>query len=141
MAATLIVADLHLEKGTSYATRGVLLPPYDTRTTLARLAEAIGPRVRRVICLGDSFHDGDGPERLSPADTATLHTLVERHDWIWIAGNHDPVLPAMLGGRTVVGELRNSTLWCCATKRKPAPPARLAAIIIRNRISMCAAGA
>lgn len=104
--ATLIVADLHFEKGTSYATRGVLLPPYDTRTTLARLAAAIGPRVERVICLGDSFHDGDGPARLSASDAAALQALVERHDWIWIAGNHDPILPAMLGGRTVVGELR-----------------------------------
>ena len=105
-AATLIVADLHFEKGTSYATRGVLLPPYDTRTTLARLAAAIGPRVKRVVCLGDSFHDGDGPERLSEGDATALRALVERHDWIWIAGNHDPILPAMLGGRTVVGELR-----------------------------------
>jgi uncharacterized protein len=105
-AATLIVADLHLEKGTSYATRGVLLPPYDTRATLAHLAEAIGPRVRRVICLGDSFHDGNGPERLLPGDAAALGALVERHDWIWIAGNHDPILPAMLGGRTIVGEFR-----------------------------------
>jgi uncharacterized protein len=105
-AATLIVADLHLEKGTSYATRGVLLPPYDTRATLARLAEAIGPRVKRVICLGDSFHDGDGPERLSQADAAALRALVKHHDWIWIAGNHDPVLPATLGGRTVIGELQ-----------------------------------
>jgi uncharacterized protein len=104
--ATLIVADLHFEKGSSYATRGVLLPPYDTRATLARLAEAIGPRVRRVICLGDSFHDGNGPERLSQADAAALRALVERHEWIWITGNHDPVLPAIIGGQTIIGELR-----------------------------------
>lgn len=109
-AETLIVADLHLEKGTSYATRGVLLPPYDTRTTLTRLAAAIGPRVRRVICLGDSFHDGDGPERLSQADAAALRALVERHDWIWITGNHDPALPGMLGGRTLIGELHLDAL-------------------------------
>lgn len=109
-AATLIVADLHLEKGTSYAQRGVLLPPYDTRSTLDRLAAAIGPRVERVICLGDSFHDGDGPERLSPSDASALRELVERHDWIWIAGNHDPILPAMLGGRAMVGELRLDAL-------------------------------
>jgi uncharacterized protein len=109
-AATLIVADLHFEKGTSYATRGVLLPPYDTRTTLARLAAAIGPQVRRVICLGDSFHDGNGPERLSQDDAAALRSLVERHDWIWIAGNHDPVLPPVIGGRTIIGELRLDSL-------------------------------
>jgi hypothetical protein len=104
--ATLIVADLHFEKGSSYATRGVLLPPYDTRATLARLAEAIGPRVRRVICLGDSFHDRNGPARLAQDDAAALHTLVERHEWIWITGNHDPILPATIGGQTIVGEFQ-----------------------------------
>jgi uncharacterized protein len=105
-ASSLIFADLHLEKGTSFARRGVLLPPYDTRTTLARLATAIGPRVHRVICLGDSFHDGDGPDRLAPSDVIALRALVETHEWIWVTGNHDPVLPAMLGGRTIAGELR-----------------------------------
>jgi uncharacterized protein len=105
-ASSLIFADLHLEKGTSFARRGVLLPPYDTRTTLARLATAIGPRVHRVICLGDSFHDGDGPDRLAPSDVIALRALVETHEWIWVTGNHDPVLPAMLGGRTITGELR-----------------------------------
>jgi uncharacterized protein len=105
-ASSLIFADLHLEKGTSFARRGVLLPPYDTRTTLARLATAIGPRVHRVICLGDSFHDGDGPDRLMPSDAIALRALVETHEWIWVTGNHDPVLPAMLGGRTIAGELR-----------------------------------
>lgn len=104
-AAALIVADLHLEKGSSYATRGVLLPPYDTRTTLARLAAAIGPRVRRVICLGDSFHDGDGPTRLADDDIRALRELVDAREWLWIAGNHDPAPPEELGGQVVIGEL------------------------------------
>ena len=33
----LVVSDLHLEKGSSFATRGVLLPPWDTAATLGRL--------------------------------------------------------------------------------------------------------
>ena len=37
----LAVADLHLEKGSAFAARGVLLPPYDTTATLARLAKLI----------------------------------------------------------------------------------------------------
>jgi DNA ligase-associated metallophosphoesterase len=87
----LIVADLHLEKGSSYATRGVLLPPYDTAATLGRLAELIGRYApTAVIALGDSFHDGDGPMRLGDADRAALLALQRGRDWLWVAGNHDP---------------------------------------------------
>jgi DNA ligase-associated metallophosphoesterase len=86
----LAVADLHLEKGSSYARRGVLLPPYDTAATLGRLALVMtryAPRV--VIALGDSFHDDDGAGRVAAADRAALAALQRGRDWIWIAGNHD----------------------------------------------------
>ena len=87
----LIVADLHLEKGSSYANRGVLLPPYDTAATLARLAELVARYApQAVIALGDSFHDGDGPARLGDADRAALLALQRGRDWLWVAGNHDP---------------------------------------------------
>jgi DNA ligase-associated metallophosphoesterase len=98
----LVVADLHLEKGSSFAARGVLLPPYDTAATLSRLARLIAcyaPRV--VIALGDSFHDGDGPARLAPPDRASLQTLQRGRDWLWIAGNHDPEPCARIGGEFV----------------------------------------
>jgi uncharacterized protein len=87
----LAVSDLHFEKGSSFATRGMLLPPYDTAATLQRLGRLIdmySPRV--VIALGDSFHDGGGPARLSAPDRSTLKELQRGRDWIWIAGNHDP---------------------------------------------------
>jgi DNA ligase-associated metallophosphoesterase len=95
----LVIADLHLEKGSAFAKRGVLLPPYDTATTLARLARLIeryAPRL--VIALGDSFHDSDGPLRMAGADRAALKTLQRGRDWIWIAGNHDPELRGGIGG-------------------------------------------
>ncbi len=98
----LVVSDLHLEKGSSFALRGVLLPPYDTIATLGRLAGVIArhdPRV--VIALGDSFHDRDAHARLSEADRATLTALQSGRDWIWISGNHDPALPSYLGGAIV----------------------------------------
>jgi DNA ligase-associated metallophosphoesterase len=98
--ALLVVADLHLEKGSAYAARGVLLPPYDTSATLARLArlvERYAPRV--VVALGDSFHDGGGPARIGAADRATLAALQRGRDWIWIAGNHDPDPADGIGGR------------------------------------------
>ena len=96
----LAVADLHLEKGSSFAARGVLLPPYDTAATLARLAALIAryaPRV--VVALGDSFHDGRGPARLADTDRATLRSLQRGRDWVWIAGNHDPDPAEGIGGR------------------------------------------
>lgn len=97
---TLVVADLHLEKGSSLARRGSLLPPYDTAATLARLAEIIAFHApRRVVALGDSFHDRHGPERLLGADRGALAALVAGRDWTWVVGNHDPVLPAAIGGR------------------------------------------
>jgi hypothetical protein len=95
----LVVSDLHLEKGSSFAARGVLLPPYDTLATLSRLAVVIArhdPRV--VIALGDSFHDREAHARLSADDRDALVALQSRRDWIWISGNHDPAIPSDLGG-------------------------------------------
>jgi uncharacterized protein len=95
----LVVADLHLEKGSSFASRGVLLPPYDTAATVARLAAAMARHdPRMVIALGDSFHDRAAHERLSSADRRAVTALQARRDWIWISGNHDPALPADVGG-------------------------------------------
>jgi len=106
-ARALVVADLHLEKGTSYAADGALLPPYDTRATLDALGAAIlryDPR--QVICLGDSFHDGDGPSRLGALERKRLAALVSTRDWTWIAGNHDPAPPLSIGGKVVAGDFR-----------------------------------
>ena len=97
--SALVVADLHLEKGSSFATRGMLLPPYDTGATLARLGRAIARHAPRlVIALGDSFHDGGGPARVMPQDRATLAGLQRGRDWVWIAGNHDPDPARDIGG-------------------------------------------
>src|ERR1043166_98873 len=86
----LVVSDLHLEKGSSFAARGVLLPPYDTVATLGRLAAVIARHdPRMVIALGDSFHDRDAHERLSARDRGAITAMQVGRDWIWIAGNHD----------------------------------------------------
>jgi DNA ligase-associated metallophosphoesterase len=95
----LIVSDLHLEKGSSFAMRGVLLPPFDTAATLAQLNAVIARHnPRTVIALGDSFHDRDAHERLAADDREALAALQVRRNWIWIAGNHDPAIPRDLGG-------------------------------------------
>ena len=97
----LIVSDLHLEKGAAFARRGMMLPPYDTAATLALLGAALdryGPR--RVVCLGDSFHDRHGAALMPAPYRETLAALMAGRDWTWISGNHDPEPPAGLGGTT-----------------------------------------
>ncbi|MDO8838981.1 MAG: ligase-associated DNA damage response endonuclease PdeM [Parvibaculum sp.] len=101
----LVVADLHLEKGSAYAARGIALPPWDTRATLARLENLIARfRPRMVVALGDSFHDASADSRMAPEDAAHLARLMRGRDWIWISGNHDPAPPPQFGG-TIVAEL------------------------------------
>jgi DNA ligase-associated metallophosphoesterase len=98
---TLIVSDLHLEKGSSYAQRGSLVPPYDTGVALAALAAMIQRWApRRVVALGDSFHDEGGAARLSASDLDALAALQAGRDWLWIAGNHDPSPPPGLAGES-----------------------------------------
>lgn len=95
----LLVADLHLEKASWFATRGQMLPPYDTLATLADLEALVAATgAVEIWCLGDSFHDGEGCNRLPVAARATLTGLTARTRWTWITGNHDPVIADRCGG-------------------------------------------
>lgn len=107
----LVVSDLHLEKGSSVARRGLLVPPYDTGATLDRLGRVIAAlRPRTVVSLGDSFHDREGAARLPAPYRDRLLAMMDGRDWIWVAGNHDPDVPADLPGsvadEVAVGALR-----------------------------------
>jgi DNA ligase-associated metallophosphoesterase len=98
----LVVADLHFEKGSSYARRGQLLPPYDTGETLRRLeAEVEATAPRTVVFLGDSFHDGGGEARLSVRDAARLTAIAGGRTLVWVVGNHDADGPRVLPGEVV----------------------------------------
>jgi len=98
----LIVADLHFEKGSAYAVRGQMLPPYDSLATLAALDQAIRVTgATEIWCLGDSFHDDAASERMPPATRAHLARTVGALRWTWITGNHDPAPDSRLGGRIV----------------------------------------
>jgi len=101
----LIVADLHLEKGSAHARRGYLLPPYDTRETLHRLAQVLDRYdAATVIALGDSVHDVDACQRIGLEELEILQIMQEDREWIWVTGNHDPEIGERLGG-TVTGDI------------------------------------
>ena len=96
----LLVADLHLEKASWFARLGQFLPPYDSHATLSALAtEVERTGARRLFCLGDSFHDAFGCERLPDQARALLTELTNRLDWTWIVGNHDPGFADHCGGK------------------------------------------
>jgi DNA ligase-associated metallophosphoesterase len=96
---TLVAADLHFEKGSSRRTQRLHLPPYDTRSTLTALTTAVARwRPERLILLGDSFHDSEGPSRADAEDLDGIDRLGGETDLIWITGNHDPELDARLPG-------------------------------------------
>ena len=98
----LIVADLHLEKGSSGASRGRLLPPYDTRATLLKLAETVDRfQAEAVIALGDSLHDTGAADRICGEDLDILRIIQDEREWIWVTGNHDPHIDGKLGGDCV----------------------------------------
>ncbi|MDQ2634379.1 MAG: ligase-associated DNA damage response endonuclease PdeM [Pseudomonadota bacterium] len=98
----LCVSDLHLEKGSSLARRGMLVPPYDTAATLLRLQAVIDHyRPKIVVSLGDSFHDGEGASRLPNRMRLDLSAMMAGREWFWVSGNHDPDPPAGLPGDTV----------------------------------------
>ena len=100
-ASVLVFSDLHLEKASSYAERGQMLPPYDTGATLRRIDSLIQMlQPTTVIALGDSFHDRRAAVRMASGDVAYVRAMTGRVDWVWIEGNHDPQPPAHLGGRT-----------------------------------------
>ena len=98
----LLVADLHLEKASWFARLGQFLPPYDsvaTLTALAAVVEATG--VQKLLCLGDSFHDRFGCDRLPDQARGLLLEMTTRLDWTWILGNHDPGFADHCGGKLV----------------------------------------
>jgi DNA ligase-associated metallophosphoesterase len=121
-ARVLVVSDLHLEKGSAYASKGQMLPPYDTRAALRRIAaliDALAPQT--VISLGDSFHDKRARPRMAQDDVLLVRSLTSETDWVWIEGNHDPKPPEDLGGRAAE-EVRIGAL---VFRHEPTPgPAR-----------------
>ena len=102
ITSLLAISDLHLEKGSSFARNGQLLPPWDTHTTLDRLTVLLRRyKPRTVIALGDSFHDADGSSRLPSGELTRLRAMTEAHRFIWVQGNHDPTPPNGVGGEWV----------------------------------------
>lgn len=95
----LLLADLHLEKASWFAKGGQMLPPYDTLATLSDVAAlAAAYAAEEIWCLGDSFHDRHGCDRLPERARAMLLALTAMTRWTWIVGNHDPGIADQCGG-------------------------------------------
>ncbi len=107
----LVVSDLHFGKSERLARRGgTLLPPYETRATLAKLdADLDTTKAAQVICLGDSFDDDAAADGLDEADALWLTRLMAGRDWTWITGNHDPGPVSIGGSHRAERELRPFT--------------------------------
>ncbi len=100
--ALLAVADLHLEKGSAGAQRGQLVPPWDTRITLARLSALVARyQPLLLVAVGDSFHDDQAASRLAAEDLAVLEHLAAQTQLVWVTGNHDPSPPQGIAGESV----------------------------------------
>ena len=119
----MLVADLHLEKASWFARLGQMLPPYDSHATLSALerdVDRVG--ITRLYCLGDSFHDRFGCDRLPHAARELLVSLTSRLDWVWIVGNHDAGFIDHCGGRLADEvQVAGITLRHEAVKGDPAP--------------------
>jgi DNA ligase-associated metallophosphoesterase len=101
-ARALIVADLHFEKASAYAARGQMLPPYDTRETLARLeAETKATQPSLLVFLGDSFHDRSAESRLPQDEAHRIAALAVERRLVWIVGNHDEEGPRRVPGESL----------------------------------------
>lgn len=95
----LIVADMHLEKGTAWAKRGFFLPPYDSKRTIMALQKVVAKFIpKRILFLGDSFHDKTAPFRLQERELDALNQIAAGQELIWVTGNHDPQIPDMITG-------------------------------------------
>lgn len=113
----IVVSDLHLEKSSSFARRGQLLPPYDSERTLNRLYAVIKKyEPSTIVSLGDSFHDNDAYDRLSKVNRALLDGIIGKRQMIWIAGNHDDTLPSLIGN--CVKEIKIKSLTFCHEPKK-----------------------
>ncbi len=132
---TLIVSDLHFEKGSSFARRGVVLPPYDTRKTISLVQQlCMRWQPECVIALGDSFHDADASARMGEEEAQGLMALTRVYDWIWICGNHDPLPPTEFGGSVAESVKLGDFVFC----HEPSPLRLLSPSEVSGHFHPCA---
>lgn len=96
----IIFSDLHLEKGSFLSQFANPLPRFDSSETIKRMLYVCELyRPQSVICLGDSFHDGNALNRMEETDLHKLNQLiVDIPNWHWVLGNHDPDIPQVVKG-------------------------------------------
>lgn len=108
----LIFSDLHFEKGSFLSQFANPLPRIDTRKTLDNMQNVLAIyQPECVVCLGDSFHDGNAISRMQTDDVELLNSMVNSvHNWQWVLGNHDPEIPKQIAGKSFVSLKQNNIL-------------------------------
>lgn len=108
----LIFSDLHFEKGSFLSQFANPLPRIDTRNTLNSMKKVLATyQPRYVVCLGDSFHDGNAISRMETDDIDFLNNMVNSvQHWQWVLGNHDPEIPREIAGKSFVSLKQNNIL-------------------------------
>jgi DNA ligase-associated metallophosphoesterase len=108
----LVFSDLHFEKGSFLSQFANPLPRIDTQKTLDNMQNVlITYQPTSVICLGDSFHDGNAISRMDIGNIEVLNNMVNSVlDWLWVLGNHDPEIPREIAGGSLLSLKKDNLL-------------------------------
>lgn len=108
----LVFSDLHFEKGSFLSQFANPIPRLDTQKTLNNMQNILALyQPSCVICLGDSFHDGNAISRMDLRNIEVLNSMVNSVlNWQWVLGNHDPEIPKEIAGLSSVNLTVNNLL-------------------------------
>ena len=127
---------MHLEKGSSFARRGQLLPPTIRPKTLRGVARLVAHYATRVvIALAKQFHDGGGPARISAPDRGNLDRAPARRDGLGYRESRPdrPTASAEHSPTLSIGALTFRHIPCARRRRRNRrTPASVARVVQRG---------
>ena len=93
---TLLIADLHLGKASTFRKAGIPIPEGSAQKDLARLEFLISNHtIRRLIVLGDLFHSPSGLSARVQEEFRDTRSRCPNTEIILVRGNHDRSIPKL----------------------------------------------